>query len=1165
MTVVELGAPGPVLPGQRAQARLMLRSEATADALLRVEVRPPPGWEAEPVQPIWLPPGGEAVVAVHVRPPFTAPPGSHRVSVTVWDPGLFIREQAALSIEVLPHADAEGAVQPASGQALPGSVIWVQLQAANRGNVPLRLQPMLETPAGWQVEAGPSDVAVAPGEAGQTGAWLHIPEFQPPGRYRLVLTLRAPDWPGTWQAQAEVEVPAVTKVEAQMPPPAAVRPRTQLPLHGRLFNAGNVTVQLQPALSVPDGWAVRGLPARLDLEPGQSARLEAAVDVPPGTPPGSYPLHLSWLDPEGRRLTGWSQAITVLPAPAASASPLNPPSAARPGKPLALLARLVNEGNVPLRLEPEVEAPSGWAVLVPPPSLDLAPQEQQTVLMSVLPPAGARAGPHALRVTWADAPSRVSAAAVFALQVPEEARLQVSLLSSPAYTVAEPYRLRFRVRNAGNRPESVRLEVRENLGIPTRAVPAALQLEPGQGEDVTVQADVPADLARSGYHRVVLTALSDRSPDVRASAETAVEVVPRSAPLQAAYRWLPGTAAWGARATPDTRRLTWAFSTAALPTRGGGWLSLRLGEEDSLVAYRGPRGSAAAGRQIFALSPLTLFGREADGVDVRGVWGGWEGVVQALEAPEGTLAGLRLSYGPDPGRDASVQALAAPEAGWTAVSAGFRAALRAGLHLEGEAGCTLAAGFGCGAGALRGASTYAAGPWSLSARWERREPGYEGQGGGSARLEVLLAGDITPALHASAAWQESSLSTERGLSSFARQTTLQAVSRTRWGTAGARYLRRLEWDSAAASGRETDALRLDLARTAARAHIRHELAWSSRRTSADPPATTLSYQLSAYLPAAWGSVAPYVRLTASAEAGLGPASLAGGLRWQQRLTPSVNLVLGGEWEPGPPARASASVALRYEPADGRRLQLDAEGSGAAGQPWTWSVTAGYTVPMEVPLGRKPDVGSFQGRVLDAGGRPVAGAVVRLGTLSAATDAQGRFDFPALSPGTYFLTLRPPDPGPERLSLPSTPWRLDVVPGQQLHQEFRLVEAARIAGRVTAAPAPLAGPGASGGPLPMAAAPLPPAGLVVEALGPAGWASAAADADGRFTLEHLLPGAYRVRVRAESLPPLYEVDPPEVALQLQPGQQAEVAFTVRPVARHVQVQEGGALELEPSEP
>lgn len=1165
--VEALGPGSPAVPGQTAEARLVLHNDGASDALLRIDLQLPAGWQAEPVLPVWLPPGGAADVTLRMTPPPTAAPGPHRIAVAVWDPGLFVREQANLTVEVLPHPDVAATVEPAFHQAPPGSPLWALVRVVNRGNVALRLRAAVQSPAGWPVEVPPGDIAVAPGETGQAGLWLRVPDFQPPGPYRLALTLQAPDWPATWQAEARVEVPAVVGVRVEPPEAVTVRPRERVPLRGRLLNAGNVPLRLRPSLSAPDGWRVEGLPGWLDLQPGGQAGLDGAVAVPPGTPPGTYSMSLDWLDAKGNRQAGWSQPITVLRAPAASAWALNPSLPALPGRPVALLARVANEGNVPLRLEPQVEVPPGWVVLVPPPEVELTPLEQETVLMSVLPPAGARAGPQAVRVTWSDDRAGVSAPASFALAAPEEARLQVSLLASPGYTVAEPYRLRFSVRNAGNRPERVRLEVRENLGIPTRPTPATLRLEPGQSAEVTVQADVPASLARSAYHRVILMAVSDQAPQVQASAEASVELVARSAPLQAAYRWLPVTAAWEARAGPAARHLVWEVTGSAVPEReGGGSLSVRLSEEGSLAVYQAPHWSAAAGRQTFALSPLTLFDREADGVDVRGRLGGWEAVLQALEAADGRLAGLRLGYGRDTLHDTSVQVLAAPTSGWAVASASVRTAPRPGLYLEGEAGCALRPSAGCGPGALQAASTYAVGPWSLAARWEGREPGYGGAPGGSRSLEALLAADLTSSLHVSAAWRESATgTTDRWPLADAREATVQLAGRRDSTALAARYRRRLESDAASGTSRQTDELRLDLSRPAGGGLVGHQLVLTAVEGTAAVPLRTVGYGLSAYLPATRGSIAPYVRLTVPIADGLGPVSLAGGLRWQRRLSPSLSVALGGGWEPGPPARALASVELRYDLGGGPGFRLAAEGSRATGESWVWNITAAYAVPLQVPLGRRPDVGSLQGQVLDAAGRPVAGVLVRLGTLSAATDTDGRFDFPALSPGTYYLTLLTGGRGPERLSLPPTPWRLEVAPGQRLHQVFRLVEAARITGRVTAEPAQPPARGAAGGPVTVAAPPLAPGGLIVEAVGPAGSASATTDADGRFTLGHLLPGAYRIRVRAENVPPLYEVHPQELSLQLAPGQEAEVAFVVRPVVRRVEVQEGGELQPEPSGP
>ena len=53
---------------------------------------------------------------------------------------------------------------------------------------------------------------------------------------------------------------------------------------------------------------------------------------------------------------------------------------------------------------------------------------------------------------------------------------------------------------------------------------------------------------------------------------------------------------------------------------------------------------------------------------------------------------------------------------------------------------------------------------------------------------------------------------------------------------------------------------------------------------------------------------------------------------------------------------------------------------------------------------------YEGRVVDAGGKPLQGMLVRLtgpGTYSATTNASGVFRFPGVKPGTYNITVSDP--------------------------------------------------------------------------------------------------------------------------------------------------------------
>ena len=858
--------------------------------------------------------------------------------------------------------------------------------------------------------------------------------------------------------------------------------------------------------------------------------------------------------------------------PAVLARPLTGPVTAAPGSPVALLARLDNAGSVPLELTPSAEAPPGWELIVPPPAVQLAPRTWRTALIAVRPGPSVPAGSYEVAVTWRDAFHGVSAPVRFRLTVPAIGRLDVALLESPAYVVAEGYRLRFVVRNAGNRFERIHVQASDNLGLAIRAQPGALRLEPGQSAVVTVSVEVPSALARTVYHRVVLAVSSEDDPEVRAAAAASVEVVARTAPLRAAYRWFPLTATWTSHATPSGPGLDWSLvGSGRLRESGDGTLAVDVSSQAARLTYRLPWLTVTAGRQPFSLSPLTRFDRRGDGLDVRVRGGPWESVLQAMATPHGVGLGARLAYALDGVHDASLQLATLPETGEVVASATARITPWQRLYLEAEAGCTGRLETGCTSHALRTDATLALAGWSLSARWDDREAGYAGRPAGERQREATLAVDLPASWRLSGTVREAlSGAPGSGTAATTAEHRLRLTGHRGGSTGLSLELGRREQASEATHVRQ----RMDETRLYVSHHmdggalVGQEIAYARWQDLPEGPrSASWGYGLSAYLPVGAASVGPFLRVERPVEGEqTGGFHLSGGVQWRWRLPRSISIAVTTGWKGGPTAEQTASVDLRYQPPAAAGLRLTLQAARTDVSPWSWQLKATYQAPLELPTGKRPDVGSLEGRVVDADGAPVPGVVVRLGTLSAVTDRDGRFDFPAVSPGVYYLTLRTAPVEKEVWSLPQTPWRVAVAPRQRLQQTFRLVTPARVWGHVEVA---LDGrtPERSGDAPATVVAPPPVSvgGLVVEAIGDSGTRTVLTATDGSFSLEGLLPGVYRLRLRPEGLPPLYVPDPAEATVTLSPGERRHVILTLRPVVRRIEVYEGGELVPEAPAP
>ncbi len=855
----------------------------------------------------------------------------------------------------------------------------------------------------------------------------------------------------------------------------------------------------------------------------------------------------------------------ALQGPVVAARALTGPITATPGSPVALLARLGNIGSVPLELVPFVEMPPGWELIVPAPSIELASRAWRTTLLAVRPGPSVPAGSYEVAVTWRDEVRGASASVRFRLAVPAVGKLDVAVLESPAYVVAENYGMRFVVRNAGNRPERVRVQVSDNLGFKARVHPNALQLEPGASAVVTISVEVPSALSRTVYHRVVLTATSEGDPGVRAAAGASVEVVARAAPLREAYRWFPLVASWTGHATPTGHSLGWrlAGSGRVGPTRSG-TLAVDVSTEGARLTYRLDGLTVTAGQQPFSLSPLTRFGERGDGIEVRVQDDPWEAVLQAVAGPDGLGLGGRVAYALDGARDVSLQVATRPETGDAVMSAAARFTPWQRLYLQAEVGCTGRLMAGCLSRALRADATLGLAPWSLSARWEGRDPGYAGRAAGGHQGEATVAVDVSPSWRLSGIVRRSLSGTPgSGSAATAVEQLLRLSGRPDGTTSLGLEIGRREEAHEATELRQ----RVGEARLYASHHLDggalvvEEVGYTrGEDLTAEGRSAIWGYGLSAYLPLGAASVSPYLRVEHPVEGnGDRPFRLSGGVEWRWRLPRFVSIALQAGWKGGPPVEQTASVDLRHQPPTTAALRLTLQASRTADSDWSWQLKAAYQAPLELPIGKRPDVGSLEGRVVDDAGAPVPGVVVRLGTLSAVTDRDGRFDFPAVSPGVYYLTMRTTPVEGEVLSQPATPWRVEIGPRQAVQQTFRLVRPAGVRGRVEVGPDGTARTHPGDVPASLAAPPpISIAGMVVEAIGQSGTRTVLTAADGSFSLERLLPGVYRLRLRPEGLPPLYVTEPAEVTVTLSAGERRDVVFTLRPVVRRIEVYEGGEL-------
>lgn len=165
-----------------------------------------------------------------------------------------------------------------------------------------------------------------------------------------------------------------------------------------VLNDGGMPAVYHLEFEAPESWDLLGVPSTLSLEPGEEGTLFATVAVPPGAIAGEYAIVLcatSESDPGDRASA--SAAILVLPVNAVEILPPSGGSVAS-GEGIIYQFTIINRGNAQDTFRLEAESEHGFALLLFPELLSLAPQERATVEILLDVPIGTLLGRDMLSV-----------------------------------------------------------------------------------------------------------------------------------------------------------------------------------------------------------------------------------------------------------------------------------------------------------------------------------------------------------------------------------------------------------------------------------------------------------------------------------------------------------------------------------------------------------------------------------------------------------------------------------------------------------------------------------------------------------------------------------------------------------------------------------------------
>lgn len=875
---------------------------------------------------------------------------------------------------------------------------------------------------------------------------------------------------------------------------------------------------------------------------------------------------------------------------------LTPALDVQPRQTVSLQVRFTNAGTAWRTVASTLAVPAGWIVLVPPADVTLAPGEVYVVLLAVLVASDAAASVYTFPLTYRTGASGPSAEAAFTVRVPAIDQATLTLEDAPAVvSAAVPHRVEFLLHNTGNTTHEWDLTASSSLSLPVDLTPGVVALGPGDSATVVALVGAPERLAQQQTHALTITATSRSAPAVRATARAAVPMVPTNLPAASALHSFPLTlsASYGAglHAGGDAQpRLALELSgRGTLGDRDPGQLGVRLritflGHLEHVeLEYQRPAWGVRLGDQDFAVSPLSSsvggFGVRANATGSLGVADPLRAEVAAYQLdgaarftlavtaalPHGTqvvatlgggradlLGTLGIRYAPER-RDASRLQVTALEATY-------------GLRIDGDFGFDQA---------LRAGAQVNLGPSFGRLTYDTAAASFDGRDRHHATLGVAAALRLNDALSIQArfpinlalrydrtwAWDDDlvyGLLPPGDALGQEQRFTVGLSAGLGAATVNATYV--LTITSAQAYEAQQELRTLVRSRITDDFTVAVSSVWIRRRLRGTTLSETLELQTGAVLPIAQGLATSALTLTHDLGTGLA-SGLAFGVKWAGELTPDLRLTLDTTLHLiDPSERWRAELDLRYLLGSQRALTTKVTGQARADRPLALTFEVGFAMPLQIPIGRRSDIGRLEGSVTWPDGRGLQGTIVTVAGQAVTTTSDGAFRFPALPIGVQQVRVVPAGAlAANQYLAPDLPASVDIADGATSELHFVVREAATVAGRITTdAVDPTTDrfaivPGGSADGLER--------GLRIELHGDAAMLHTVADANGAFRFQRVPAGEWTLYVVLPRTAVDYRLDPAEARLVLAPGDHAEVPVRLVPIVRQIQFMDGGTLRTE----
>jgi hypothetical protein len=246
--------------------------------------------------------------------------------------------------------------------------------------------------------------------------------------------------------------------------------------------------------------------------------------------------------------------------------------------------------------------------------------------------------------------------------------------------------------------------------------------------------------------------------------------------------------------------------------------------------------------------------------------------------------------------------------------------------------------------------------------------------------------------------------------------------------------------------------------------------------------------------------------------------------------------------------------------------------------------AAYTVPFKIPAMKKRSFGSLQGRVIDRDldrPAPIPNVMLSIGDMATVTNAAGEFCFPVLEPGRHQIMIDRRSMGMNRVAAESYPIPVEIAGGETARKEIGIASASTISGKIALLaldPRKVAN-GLQGGAhqalVVMESRVINQGSIGKENLVEAGGLEHVlielsngeeslhqrTDEKGRFFFNDLRPGTWHLKINPQDLPPHHYLEKADFEIELTHGGKVEIAASVLPRPRAIQLLQGGKIVAE----